>query len=624
MVLVAVLGTVGAPWRDPLRLGVPGRMLPQVLWIWVVLVWWASPVRRAGTPAVVLLPAFLLLPAVVARCWRDEAARRQGLRALAVVVASLSLWSLGDWWLLGAPTAAMPLGHRTLLAAWLVTVLPLAVLPARERGGWRIVGVLAGVLGVGAVLASRSLIGGVALGVEALVAAILLCPQKRRGALLLVFGLVLGVLLGPRLAHIATGTDPSARARAVYWEAGWRGFLARPIVGWGPGATAWTDARFLRPEPGVNPPTEVVGELHSLPLQIAYELGAIGLLLALALAGAFAARRLREMRHAADPGLLTASLLGLAGAGVACLGTAALGVQALPWAVAIAVGGALAALPPSPGGGEGLPEKTEGGQGGEGPGRAFALAAALALAPWVFAESLYDRALAADGAGRRPEAVAELERAIRIDPGFPLYRMRLALLRQDPDLALRAAQDGHGVAALWTVAGILGQAAHRPWARTALISACELGPLDPLPPFFRLQADPGAMSAARSGAHALLAEPRLAAAEVWDGRQALLERSLEEVRRWDGVDPGWKEALLVSVPPSPSPGAERAWIALTLDTDPRESISVLLFRRRPWPTQWQVIPVRRAALERLRLPPATALTTTASSAFAAEVCVTTR
>jgi hypothetical protein len=368
----------------------------------------------------------------------------------------------------------------------------------------------------------------------------------------------------------------------------------------------------------VNPPTEVVGELHSLPLQIGYELGAIGLLLSLGLAGVFAARRLREMRHAADPGLLTAALLGLAGAGVASLGTAALGVQALPWAVAIVAGGALAALPPSPGGGEGLPEKTEG------TGRAFAAAAALALAPWVLAQGLYERAWAADVAGRRAEAVADLERAVRIDPGFPLYRMRLALLRKDPDLALRAAQDGHAVAALWTVAGILGEAAHRPWARTALTSACELDPLDPLPPFFRMQADPGAMGAARSGAHALLAEPRLAAAEVWEGRQALLGRSLEEVRRWDGVDPGWKEALLASVPPPPDPGAERAWIALTLDTDPRESISVLLFRRRPWPMQWQVVPVRREALEHLRLPPATALATTAPSAFSPKVCVTTR
>jgi O-antigen ligase len=583
-------------------------MLPQVLWIWVALVWWASPVRRAGTPAVVLLPAFLLLPAVVARCWRDEAARRQGLRALAVVVGGLSLWSLGDWWVLKAPWAAMPLGHRTLLAAWLVAVLPLAVLPLRERGWWRIVGVLAGVLGVGAVVASRSLIGGVALGLEVLVAG---GGRKRRGVILLGLAVVLGVLLGPRLAHIAAGKDPSVRARMVYWEAGWRGFLARPVIGWGPGAAAWTDARFLRPEPGVNPPTEVVGELHSLPLQIAYELGAVGLLLVLGLAGVFALRRVREMRQAVDPGLLAASLLGLAGAGVAFLGTAALGVQALPWAVAIVAGGALAALPPE--------SDTE-----ERAGRAFAVAAALALAPWIFAESLYERALAADGAGRRAEAVAELERAVRIDPGFPLYRMRLALLRNDPDLALRAAQDGQSVAALWTVAGILGQSGQRPWARTALTSACLFDPLDPLPPFFRMQVDPGAPDAARAGAHALLAEPRLAAAEVWVGREALLARSLEVVRRWEGVDPGWKETLLASVSPPQEANAERAWIALAIDTDPRESISVLVFRRRPWPTQWEVVPVRRKALERLGLPPATALATTAPSAFSPEVCVTTR
>jgi hypothetical protein len=427
---------------------------------------------------------------------------------------------------------------------------------------------------------------------------------------LLVLALGAAFLAGPRLARIAAGTDASARARGVYWAAGWQGFLARPAAGWGPGAAAWTNALFLRPEPGVNPPGEAVGELHSLPLQIAYELGIIGLLLALGLVVVFAARRLKDLPRADDPGLLAASLLGLFGAVVAFLGTAALDVAALPWAVVIAAGGCLAALPSLP------PEAEATG------GRAFAVAAALALAPWTLAHGLYDQALAAEIAGRRPEAVAKLERAVRIDPDFPLYRMRLALLRNDPDAALRAARDGHAVAALWTVAGILGQASARPWAPGALSSACSLSPLEPLAPFFQ-----GTGGNVRSAAHALLAEPRLAAAVFWEGHEALLAAALEEVRLWPGVDAGWKESFLAAARrPANRPANRedgREWLALTLDTDPRESISVLLFRRRPWPAQWPVVPLRRHLLEGLDMPPATVLPTTKPLTFPPSICVTT-
>jgi len=611
--LIALPCVTGAPWRDPLRLGTAGRLLPQLLWIWASLSWWGSPVRRAGTAGLVLLPVFLLLPAVVARCWHDETTRRWGLRALAVAVSGLSLWALADQILTGAPRAAMPLGHHTLLALCLVTLLPPAMLPLREHGAWRGAGALAGLTAGAAVLAGGSLLGIAALVLEGLA---WLAIVRRRGsravAGLAVLILVLGAafLAGPRLARIAAGTDASARARAVYGAAGWRGFLARPLTGWGPGSAAWTNALFLRPEPGVNPPGEAVGELHSLPLQIAYELGIIGLLLALGLAAVFAARRIREMRNAADPGLLAASLLGLSGAAVAFLGTAALDVAALPWAVAVAAGGCLAALPPpSPG------TETAG-------GRAFAVAAALVLAPWALAHGLYDRALAAEIAGRRREAVASLEKAVRIDPDFPLYRMRLALLRNDPgapEEALRAARDGHGVAALWTVAGILGQAAARPWAPGALSSACSLSPLEPLAPFFQSTG-----GNARSAAHALLAEPRLAAAVFWEGHPALLAAALQEVRRWDGVDAGWKESFLAAAHQTSANQEEgREWLALAFDTDPRESISVLLFRRRPWPAQWPVVPLRRRLLEGLDMPPATALPTTKPLTFPPSICFTT-
>jgi hypothetical protein len=621
--LVAVLAVLGAPWRDPLGLGRAGRLLPLALWLAAAASWWASPVRRAGTVGLVLLPAFLLLPAALARCWREEPDRRQGLRAVAAVAGGIALWALGDEILLGAPRAAMPLGHHTLLAAWLVTLVPLAVLPARENGRWRFLGIAAGGAAAAAVLASRSLLGIVSLVLEAAVGLAFL--RGRRGwrgwmgiAVLLALPGLAVVLQGPRVAGILAGRDVSARARAVYSAAGWQGFRARPLQGWGPGSAAWTNARFLVPEPGVNPPGEAVGELHSLPVQIAYELGTPGLLLSLGLLGLFMARRAGELGRASDPGLLLASLLGLGGACVASLGTANLAVAALPWAAATAAGGALAALPAA----------TR--PGGDRPARLYALVALLAVVPATSAHWAYDRALAAELGGRRQDAVRELAKAARLDPEFPLYRMRLALLRNDPVLALRAAEDGRDVAVLWTVAGILGQAAHQPWAPDALSRACNEDPLDPFPAFFQMQAqtqtqirtDPRA--AGRSGAHALLAAPELAAAVSWEGREPLYAESLREVRSWEGVDAGWKEAFLAAaaIPPADRQGEQKG-LALTFDTDPRESISVSLFRRRPWPTRWPLVPVRGRLLDRLALPSATSLATTAPSAFPPTACVTT-
>jgi O-antigen ligase len=651
LAMSATTATTGTPWRDPLALGRAGRLLPLALWLWVALSWWASPVRRAGTVGLILLPAFLLLPAALARCWREERDRRIGLRALAGVVAGVALWALGDEILFGASRAAMPLGHHTLLAFWLVTLAPIAALPARETGRWRFLGLGAGIVAVAAVLASRSLLGIVGLVAEGVVGVAL--ARKRRAGLpspgegragdgrgaggeghrrLAGLGLLLllalaAILQAPRLAGILSGRDVSARARSVYWAAGWQGFLARPIQGWGPGAAAWTNARFLRPVPGVNPPGETVGELHSLPLQMADELGVPGLLLALAVAGLFLVRRACAVRRAADPGLLLASVLGLGGAGVAALGTANLAVAALPWAVGTAAGGALAAVEHG---------RTRTGTDlhgrweewwARGAVRLYALIAVLALTPGIVAQWWYDHALAAESAGRRAEAVRALDRAVRLDPAFPLYRMRLALLRNEPELALRAAEDGGDVAALWTVAGILGQAAQRPWAPAALERACADDPLSPFPPFFRMQADPRAAGAGRAGARALLAAPELAAAVVWEGREELYATALREVRAWPGIDPGWKEAFLsVAEIPAIAPPDRRGepqWIALTFDTDPRESISVPLFRRRPWPTRWPLVPVRRGLLERLALPAPTTLATTGHEAFSPAACVTT-
>jgi hypothetical protein len=625
--LLGVLAWVGTPWRDPLGLGAGGRWLPHLLWIATAASAAVSTVPRAGIVGVLLLPAFLGLPGAVARCWRGERGRRVGLRALAGVVAAVSLWALIDRFLLGAPRAAMPLGHHNLLAACLVPLLPLALLPVRERGVGRFLGIAAGGLGVVAVVASGSLTGAAGVGVAALVVAGEAVRVRRRGWLWIIpITAILALLLtlqAPRLLRLLRGEDTSARARAVYFEAGREGFLARPLLGQGPGSVPWTASLFLDPAPGVNNWGEAVGELHSLPVQIAYELGSCGLLLALGLAGLFAARRLGEMRTVSDlggvgdVGLVRAALGGLAGGAVALLGTAALPVLALPLSLAIVAGAALA--------GRGW-ETLE--AGSLAVARGYVAVAALALAPLLAAHALYERALAAEVAGRRVVARERLAEAVRLDPAFPLYRMRLALLQEtgEParraaaEMARRAAEDGHGILVLWTVAGILGQVADRPWAPAALQAACSLDPLSPLPPWFGMLADPAAAAAPRRGAHAVLADPRLAAAVLWAEHPTLLPRVLGEVERWPGIDPVWRRTLLETVPSPLGAAGGREWLALSIDVDPRESVSLFTFHRRPWPAQWPVVALGSLALDHLRSAPATSLPDTPEAAFDPSVC----
>jgi hypothetical protein len=519
----------------------------------------------------------------------------------------------------------MPLGHHNLLAAWLVIVLPLAVLPAREPGRWRLAGFAAGGLVTAAVLASRSLGGCVALvavaglGLAAAAARSGKARPWRTWGALLVVAVALSLAQAPRVLRIASGGDPSVRARSAYLAAGIRGFAARPMLGWGPGSTPWTAAAFLDPVPGINPWGESVGDLHSLSVQLAYELGVTGFLLAAALAVLFCVRRIAEREEGRDPALLLGGMLGLAGGAVASLGSGAVAVTALPLAAAIAAGAALA------GSGRGKARRSS-----PLPVRLYAAAALLALVPTELARWRYDRAVAAAGAGRATVAETELASAVRLDPTFPLYPLRLALLRAGrpaekgaaADLAWQGAKHGKAVPSLWLVAGILGYSAQRPWAGGALEAACTLDPLDPFPPFYALLVRPGDAEAPILGAQALLAEPRLAAAVFWGRHPGLLARSLTAVGAWPGVDDGWKAAFsaaVASLPPAAA-GEPLSRLALGIDDQVSGTISLTAFRRRPWPLRWDLIAVRQPALERLRIPPAAASTGTSAGFFQASPC----
>jgi hypothetical protein len=687
--LLLTLGAFAGPWRDPLRLGRAWRLAPLGLWLAAAASAWLSPVPRAGLAAVVLLPAYLSLPGALARCWESEAARRLGARGMAAAVALLAGWALvaelrgGESAATAAEAMAVgrqgaapafggtlaPLGHHTLLATWLATLLPVALLPLREKGGWRWLGAGAGILGVAGMLAGRSLAGGAAVACEALMAAVWLAgrgaggsgaggrggPSTDRGArdsppgaaagggrlrprlavALALLGLALAASQLPRLARIAARRDASALARAVYIQAGWQGWRERPWLGWGPGSAPWTAAWFLAPRPGLNPWGEAVGELHTLPVHLAYETGALGLLCLVVTAGAFLGRRWVERRAAVDPGLLAAGCLGFAGAGIAWLGTAAVAVSALPLALVATAGAALAGGAAATGALHRAVGTTTARTGARqlpawlnGPACVYALAAAAALLAPQMARWHYDRAVAAGQSGRRPAALSELAAAVRLDPAFPLYRLRLALLRDGgagesgaAALAWRTARNGQGIGLAWLAAGILGRAEGEVWAPAALEQACALDPLSPFPPFYLMASAPDAAAAPRLGARALLAEPRLMAATFWEGREPLFRRVLEEVRRWPGVDAGWKLALLAA---APSPSARRGTLArqeLIIDGGGfTQATSLHLFRRLPWLARWPLLRLRTSVVDRLGLPPATALRSTDGAPFQGRRC----
>jgi hypothetical protein len=672
--LLLTLGAFAGPWRDPLRLGRTWRLAPLGLWIVAAASAWLSPVPRAGLAAVVLLPAYLSLPGALARCWESEAARRVGARGMAAAVALLAGWALiaelragesaatGGEAMTAGPLGAAPalggtlapLGHHTLLATWLATLLPVALLPLREKSGWRWLGAGAGVLGVAGMLVGRSLAGGAAVACEALMAAIWLAGRSRgavapstdRGGrdgpggdaaagrwlrrrlavALALLGLALAASQLPRLARIAARRDASALARAVYIQAGWQGWRERPWLGWGPGSAPWTAAWFLAPRPGLNPWGEAVGELHTLPVHLAYETGALGLLCLVATAGAFLGRRWAERRTATDPGLLAAGCLSFAGAGIAWLGTAAVAVSALPLALAAAAGAALA------GGAAGTPAAGTDPRPApawlNGPACVYALAAAAALLAPQLARWHYDRAVTAGQSGRRPAALSELAAAVRLDPAFPLYRLRLALLRDGgagesgaAALAWRAARDGQGIGLAWLAAGILGRAEGEVWAPAALEQACALDPLSPFPPFYLMASAPDAAAAPRLGARALLAEPRLMAATFWEGREPLFRRVVEEVRRWPGVDAGWKLALMAAAPTPSSRQGTLARQELIIDGGGfTQATSLHLFRRLPWLARWPLLRLRTSVVDRLGLPPAIALRSTDRAPFQSRRC----
>jgi O-antigen ligase len=595
-------------WRgwDPLRLGPRAWVLAPLLWLWVALAMRASPVSRAGWLAVALLPAFLAMPAVVARCWATAEARRRGALAVALVAGACGAVALVGVALQGSVRAAQPLGNAVVLGGFLAVVTPLVwVASMGERGAWRWTAVALLTLALAGLLATRS----IAAVAAAAVGAAVVLPRGRRRWLLV--PLLAGVaLLAPRFARIAQRDDASLPARWSYASGGVRGIAERPLLGWGPGGSAWTLAPRIVPRPGANTPGEVPADLHSLPLQLAYELGLPGLAIAGALAIAFVRARRREETPPGSPdadGFRRAGLAGLAAGATALAAGPTLSTTA-PWvALSVAAGAALSGGAASHGAreeGGALPPKRQGGVpsrfwGGKAVGWLYAAIALLLLAPLDTALACYDAARRATP-GRAAKWVAL---AAELDPEMPLYRARLGWLAGDAarrrlELA-RAADGAPGVAALQLAAGWSAQLAGqgREAGERYLAGACEADPLTGITPFllaFAPQESPRASP--RLAARAILADPPLLAAIDFEGHPELLASALGEVARWEGVDAGLRQAILDVSPSLPWPRTgEIGRRGIVMDADPTTATSLLAFRRLPWRQPLGFVAVRLPA-----------------------------
>ncbi|MEO8275850.1 MAG: O-antigen ligase family protein [Thermoanaerobaculia bacterium] len=639
LLAAALLGAFA--WRDPLRLGTAGRWIPWALFAAAALSLALSPVARAGRVAMILLPAFLLLPAFVARCWTDERRRAIGLAAWSAVVAATAVASIVAQVRQGTSRTAMPLGHHNLLAIFLVTTLPVAALALRRRRSSDendrperrlafAAALIAVVSGVAALALTRSFLAGSSLALLALLGA---ARFERARHLVLGLALLALAMLVPRAAAIVEGRDSSSSVRQVYLRAGWEGALARPFYGWGPGSTAWTLAEHLRPIPGVNPPGEVVGEMHSLPVELAYELGFPGLALATALAALFLLRRWQRREGAVDRGLLEAGAAGVAGYLLASLGGAQLAVTALPLAAMLAAGAALA--------GEGVTGELRPRARASFPVWIYVAVALGVLLPLTRAQALYERAARLR---TRDQVAPLLARATELDPDFALYRARWAWSANAPiaeraESAVAAARLAPGVAALWLRAGALAlEAGRTDLARIALTRALALDPLNGFAPF---ELAPIAGDGIDCAARALLAEPRLAAATSWRGHEADRVATMQRIESWPGIDPGWKEAVLRQAaavapssalsPPAVGPGSgdgngpsatssREVELAAQLDTTPALAVSLHLFRRSAWPADAARIRVERAGVRLMKVPSAAAMPENSAAAFPLDRC----
>jgi len=199
----------------------------------------------------------------------------------------------------GEGTLALPLGNRVLMAGLLTLTTPLAIGGFRTHQGGSAGKLLwlsgALILAVG-VIETRSAIAIMLLPFG--VVLVLVAGEKRRLRVAATLGLAILILCGAlyvgrfgpltRVTSIVrSGADStqSLENRLRYWSGALAAIGEKPLAGWGAGQVGITYPPFRIQRPGYAPSGEVVADLHSVPMQWAYEFGLIGLVLRLSAFG---------------------------------------------------------------------------------------------------------------------------------------------------------------------------------------------------------------------------------------------------------------------------------------------------------------------------------------------------
>ncbi|MBM3851741.1 MAG: hypothetical protein FJ399_01145, partial [Verrucomicrobia bacterium] len=270
----------------------------------------ASPYRGPSlfwcTPLLSGAAAFFVLVDWLAH---DEERRERLLRAallasIVVGVVSLILWA-GQAHDPGKRLEArnpFPLGHSNYTAGLALLMLPIAVIAGTRRHGvWRGMAILVVTLAGSMLFTSGSrggLVGLAALAAAALWRAPWPPARKLQIAAASLAALAVFALAHPRVrATFANSTESRLVAasevqRTAMVTAGWRMGCDRPLFGWGPGTTPLV---FPRYRGALSGGAENVLQLHSLPIHIWAEFGAVGL----AACCALAVIALRHLSH--DP-----------------------------------------------------------------------------------------------------------------------------------------------------------------------------------------------------------------------------------------------------------------------------------------------------------------------------------
>jgi len=201
---------------------------------------WSTNERMTGILTMLHLLAFFT---VLSSVWRERKDWERALGVSIIVGVILSLYILmGDE---VSTRGGGTIGNTSFMAAYLLfDVLFAIILFLAKRGIWQILTGLSLLIMTPVLLSStgRGAIVAFLGGLFLLGLGYLLFSQKtklkRIGWAVILIIIVLGIVLAVLQPAFATNevgvTLKEMKSRFVVWEKGWKGFLERPILGWGP------------------------------------------------------------------------------------------------------------------------------------------------------------------------------------------------------------------------------------------------------------------------------------------------------------------------------------------------------------------------------------------------------